>query len=162
MKVAELQSFLESLAMPLDVSGGKSCAAELRRAVAGLGPFSELTVAQFADFLATADTYARTGVVPATGGKGRQAKGPAVDREKVLAASQQLLTLYEQALDASVTFDAIASTVKKLGSKLNKDETLETAKEIGIAGTLKSKKQALEEIERKIVQRKESLQRVSF
>ncbi len=162
MKVAELQSFLNNLADPIEASGGKSCAGDLRRAAHGLTPFAQLTVAQFADFLVTAETYARTGVVP-VGGRGRgSAKGPSVDRDKVVAAAQELLTLYEQALDAELTYAQIASTVKRIGGRLNKDETIQAAKEVGITHTLKTKKQALEELERKIVQRKESLERAAF
>lgn len=160
MKVAELQSFLANLAGPVEASGGKSCATDLRRAAEGLTPFAGLTVAQFADFLAIAETYARTGVVPTTGA--RKAKGPAVDREKVAAAAQELLTLYEQALDAELSYAQIAGVVKRIGGRLNKDETLETAKEVGITHALKTKKQALEELQRKIVQRKESLERATF
>ena len=111
MKVAQLQSYFDSLAGPVEASGGKTCANELRRVAQGLAPFAELTVAQFADFLAAADTYARTGVVPTTGGRGRKAAGPAVDRAKVTAAAQELLTLYEQALDADLSYAQIAAAV---------------------------------------------------
>lgn len=162
MKVAQLQSYLDNLAGPVEASGGKTVANDLRRVAQGLAPFAELTVAQFSDFLAAADEYARTGVVPTAGGRARKAQGPAVDHNKVTAAAQELLTLYEQALDADLTYAQISASVKKIGGRLNKDETIAAAKEVGITHTLKTKKHALEELERKIVERKESLERATF
>jgi hypothetical protein len=160
MKVAELQSFIRSLGQALAASGAKQVSADLERACSGLEPFRELPVAQFADFLAQAETYARTGVVAADAKSKGRSKG--VDREKVKGAAQRILALYERASDVELQYSAIESEIKSLDGRMSKDEVLELAREIGIVGTLKTKKDALERIKRKVAERKQSFERVQF
>lgn len=161
MQVADLQSFLKSLSGPLGAAGGKKVADELDRAAGGLEPFRDLTIAQFADFLMRADEYARTGVIP-TKGKPARRSASTVDRAKVQGLAQEVLGLYERAVDESVEYSAIEAEVARWGKKLNKNEAVELAREVGLNGPIKTKKAALEEVRRKIVERKESFQRTQF
>ncbi len=160
MKVADLQSFIRSLASPLSASGARQVASELERACAGLESFKDLTIAQFADFLDQAERYRRDGVLAPA--KCKQAKSAAVDQHKVQSFAQQILALYERATDADLQYAAIDGEVKKLDRALSKDEAIELARQVAIPGTLKSKKAALDQIARKIKERKESFERTQF
>jgi hypothetical protein len=131
----------------------------------GLEPFRDLTVAQFADFLANAETYARTGVVPATGrAKSSAAKSPAkaADPQALAAAVERMRSLYDRVTSAEVTYAAVESELKRVDKQFKKDECLEIARQFGVTGTLKSKKAALEEIQRLMTERKESFERTRF
>src|SRR5262245_55070164 len=148
MRVADLQSFIRSLANPLSASGARQVAGELERACAGLEPFKDLTIAQFADFLGQAERYRREGVLAP--GQGKHAKSVAVAQQKVQMLAQQILALYERATDADLQYAAIDAEVKKLDRALSKEEAIELARQVAIPGTLKSKKAALDQIGRKI------------
>lgn len=165
MNVKDLQQFLRSLQQPLSTSGAKKAADDLDRTCAGLEPFGELSVAQFADFLARADSYARTGVVPTTGrakpsGARRGAK--AADPEAVRGAVEHVSSLYERVASPEVDYTTIDDEIKKLDKQFTKDGVLEIARGFGITGSLKSKKAALEEIQRRMTERKESYERTQF
>lgn len=159
MKVSDLQEFLRSLAQPLSASGAKKVAEDLERARAGLEPLKELGVGEFADFLSMAHKYSRDGIVPIPS-KSRAKRAPALDPEKVKTAAQHVQGLYEQALDPNFQYTALDAEVKKLDKQLNKDEAIEVARQLNIAKALKSKKDALAEIRRKIADRRGTLDRV--
>jgi hypothetical protein len=160
MKVAELQSFLRSLTGPLAASGGKGVAADLDRAAGGLQPFAEMTIAQLADFLQQAEEYHRTGILPAKPA-GRKKPAAAADPQKISRAVEQLRQLHERAGSDSVDYSTIEREVAAV-AKLKKDDLLAVAREFGISSTLKTKKDAAEAIQRRIVERKESVQRTRF
>jgi alpha-glucuronidase len=165
MNVKDLQQFLCSLQQPLSTSGAKKAADDLDRACAGLAPFGDLSVAQFADFLAKADSYARTGVVPTTGrakAPGARSAAKAVDPEAVRAAVEHISSLYERVAGPDVDYTTIDAEVKKLDKQFTKDGVIEIARGFGISGSLKSKKAALEEIQRRMSERKESYERTQF
>ncbi len=162
MTVADLQQFVRNLGMTLAGAGAKSVAADLERMAAGLQPFHTLSLAQFSDFLVQAESYARTGVVPTSGkGRARAAASKPGSAEKVRAATERIRALYERAVDPSVQYTAIDAEVKSL-DKLTKDEAIQVARELGLAAPLKTKKAALDEIRRKIRERKESFERIQF
>jgi hypothetical protein len=164
MNVKDLTQFLRSLEQALSASGGKSVAGELARMCAGLEPFQDLTVAKFADFLVAAETYARTGVVPTTGrakASGKRA-AKAADPEAVRAAAEHLRSLYERVTSPEVTYATIDAEVRKLEKQFLKDAVIEIARAFGITGTLKTKKAAIEEIHRRMTDRKESHERTQF
>ena len=165
MNVKELQQFVRSLVRPLSVSGAKKVADDLDRMCAGLDPFQDLSIAQFTEFLARADSYARTGVVPTTGRAkaaraGRTAK--VVDPEMIRAATDRMRSLYERVTSPEVDYTTIDAEIKRLDREFAKDAVLEIARGFGIAGSLKSKKAALEEIQRRMSERKESHERTQF
>ena len=78
MQVADLQQFVRSLGTTLQSAGAKSAAGDLEKAAAGLEPFKDMAIAQFGDFLAQAETYARTGVLPTTGKSRSRSTEPSV------------------------------------------------------------------------------------
>ncbi len=163
MNVKDLTQFLRSLEQALSTSGGKSVAGDLGRMCAGLEPFQGLTVAQFADFLVTAETYARTGVVPTTGrAKTSGKRATKADPEAIRAATEHLRSLYERVTSPEVTYATIDAEVRKLEKQFLKDAVIEIARAFGITGTIKSKKAAIEEIHRRMTERKESHERTQF
>lgn len=161
MKVADLQLFLNSLTGPLAASGGKKVADELTAAAAGLQPFETMTVAQFADFLRQAEEYHRTGILPAKSTSRRKAATPP-DPAKLAKAVETLQALYERAGANAVDYSTIESEVGRINKSLKKDELVTVAKDFGIASTPKTKKAAAEAIQRRIVERKESVERTRF
>lgn len=164
MNVDDLRQFLQSLSQPLSTSGAKTAASDLDRMCAGLEPFRTLTVAQFADFLVNAEAYARTGAVPTTGRAKPAAKAAAKagDPEALAAAVEQIRALYDRVTSPEVTYATIDAEVKKLDKAFGKDAVLEIARGLDIRGTLKTKKAALEEIQRRLSERKESFERTRF
>jgi hypothetical protein len=164
MQVADLQQFVRNLGTTLHSAGAKSVAGDLEKAAAGLEPFKDMAIAQFSDFLAQAETYARTGVLPTTGKpRGRAPKPPPQDSaEKVRSATQRVQDLYERAIDPALPYAAIDAEVKAVDKALNKDELMQLARSFGISKPLKSKKDATAEILRKINERKESHERTQF
>jgi hypothetical protein len=164
MNVNDLQQFLRSLSQPLSTSGAKTAANDLERVCAGLEPFRDLTVAQFADFLGNAEAYARTGVVPTTGrAKSSTAKAAKVaDPQAVAVAVEQIRSLYDRVTSPEVTYSTIESEIKRLDKQFKKDELVEIAKAVGISGKLKTKKDAVVEIQRLMTERKESFERTRF
>lgn len=161
MTVADLRQFVRSLSAALAGAGAKSVANDLERIAAGLQPFETLNLAQFADFLGQAETYARTGVLP-TSGKGRKAAAKPDSAETIRAVAQRVRDLYDRVVDPSVQYTAIDAELKSIDKQLNKDEAVQVAREVGIAAALKTKKAALEAIKRKITERKESAERIEF
>ncbi len=165
MNVNDLQQFLRSLSQPLNVSGAKKAADDLERACAGLEPFRDMNVTQFADFLANAEAYARTGVVPATGrakSSAAKAAAKAGDPQALAAAVEQIRSLYDRVTSPEVTYGAIEAEVKRLEKQFKKDDLLEIARGIGISGKLKTKKDSVVEIHRLMTERKESFERTRF
>ncbi len=165
MNVSDLQQFLRSLSRPLSSSGAKSAANDLERACAGLEPFRDLNLAQFADFLARAETYARTGVVPTTKAarsSAGKAAAKAGDPQAVAAAAEQVRSLYDRVTSPEVTYATIEAELKRLDKQFKKDEILEIARGFGVSGTPRSKAAALDEIRRRMSERKESFERTRF
>ncbi len=164
MNVEHLQEFLRSLSQPLSTSGAKTAAADLDRVCAGLEPFCAWGIAQFADFLVTAEEYARTGVVPTTGrAKSASAKtgAKAADPQALARTIEEFRAFYDRVTSPEVTYSAIEAEIKRL-DKLKKDDLLEIAKAIGISAKLKTKKDAVVEIQRLMKERKESFERTRF
>ncbi len=155
MKIADLQSFLCSLGPFLTSAGGSKVAADLEKIALALAPFEPLTTAEFADFLARADEYARTGVVPSKGGRSGRAKAPAKSSaELVKEASQLICSLYEKALDADFRYETVDQQLAGL-SKLKADDLKSLAKEFDIFNVPRKKDDIIAAIARKIKGRRE-------
>ncbi len=163
MNVSQLQSFLASLSQPLSASGAKKVAEDLGRACAALEPFREWSLTQFADFLAAADQYAKTGVVPTAGRSktGRSAAKPG-DPQALAAAIEQVRAFFDRVTSPEVSYTAIETEVKRLEKQFKKDDLFEIAKALGITAKLKTKKDAAAEIQRLMSQRKETFERTRF
>ncbi|MHB8970603.1 MAG: hypothetical protein ACYC3X_07905 [Pirellulaceae bacterium] len=69
---------------------------------------------------------------------------------------------YDRVASPEVTYSTIGAEVKKLDKPFTKDEIFEIARGIGIQGSLKTKRAALDEIHRRMTERKESSQRTQF
>ena len=115
-------------------------------------------MAEFADFLARAKEFDETGVV-STAGKSARKPAKATDADAIAAAAQSYLRLAEQSVDGSVT-DARIDAEMKVLDKLSKDALIAVAREVGVQKTLKTKKDALAELRRRVVERKETYERV--
>jgi hypothetical protein len=163
MRVAELQNFLQALIPPLHASGAKKEIVEdLDRACDGLKPFSDRSVRDFAAFLAKAEEYARTGVVPV---QSKSPKTPRVTKPKVAAltleqAKSLVESLYDQAIVETMTYDLIAAEVKKL-EKLTAKDLGEVARHFELTPG-KVKKASLNAIQEKISRRKATHARNQF
>lgn len=151
MKVAELQEFIRSLAQPLQSAGARGPANDLERVRAGLEPFKELAVGEFADFLVRAHRFTQEGTVPV---KGKTRPKPAADAEKVRAAAQQVQSLCEQALEAALPDAMLDAEMKKLERGLSTEELLEVVRQLALPEGPKTKKDALAAIRQKVAGRK--------
>jgi len=163
MNVSQLQLFLSSLSQPLSASGAKKAAEDLSRACAALEPFREWSLVQFADFLAAADQYAKTGVVP-TSGRARTTRSAAKagDPQALAAAIDQVRAFFDRVTSPEVSYASIEAEIKRLDKQFKKDELLEIAKALGISAKPKTKKDAVAEIQRVMTQRKETFERTRF
>lgn len=159
MTVADFRQFLVSLAAPVEAGGGKSAAADLRRAADGLSPFAELSVPAFADFLARAKEYAETGVISASGARASRSKPPNTEAIHQVAESYQ--RLYERCTNPDVGDHEIAAQIAAI-DRLTKDAVLAVAREVGIHKSFKTKKDALTELRRRILERKQTYERVQM
>jgi hypothetical protein len=151
VKVAELQEFLRSLSQPLQSAGARGPANDLERVRAGLEPFKELAVGEFADFLVRAHRFTVEGTVPV---KSKTRPKPVADAEKVRAAAQQVQSLCEQALEAGVPETTLDAEMKKLEKALSTEDLLEVVRQLALPEGTKTKKDALAAIRQKIAGRK--------
>jgi hypothetical protein len=87
-----------------------------------------------------------------------------VGEAKVRTAAQEVLALAERATDPQVPYATIAAEVQQLDRrlKLSVPEAVQLAREVGVGAGVKSKKAALQVIQRVIEGRKESYQRVQM
>jgi hypothetical protein len=156
MTIADLQSFLRSLAPVLSSAGGSKVAGDLERLANGLATFQSLTIAQFVDFLVRAEDYARTGIVPVQGGRSRKPAKPS--GAAVAEAARLVKSLYEQALQPSFRLDEVDRELRVL-AKLKVEELKLVAKELNMAALPRKKADILADIGRKIKGRREFLDR---
>jgi hypothetical protein len=61
-----------------------------------------------------------------------------------------------------VTYATIDTEMKQLDKQFKKEEIIEIARAIGIQGSLRTKRAAVDEIKRCLTERKESFQRTQF
>lgn len=163
MNIKDVQEFLRSLSRPLSTAGAKKAAEDLERMCAGLEPFRDLGVTQFADFLARAEQYARTGVVPSAGpGRSFRPKPQLLDSQALAAAVEHVRSLYERVSSPEVTYSTLEAEVRRLDKQFSKDAVIEIAKGLGIGVALRTKKAALDEIHRCLRERKETYERTRF
>ena len=160
MKITELQTCLRHLTELLRAANSSLTAIDLEQVVEGLTPFADLTTKQFIEFLAGADEYRKTGAVASKGPK--QPKTKILDEEKLTTALQAIQSLYERATQPEVTYEGIDSEVSKWEKDLSKDEGIELARRFEIVSTFNSKAAAMQEIRRKIAERKAIHERTQF
>lgn len=162
MKITDLQAFVKTLAAPLSSVGvSKTVCTDLERVAAALEPFGDLTISQFADFLAKAEEYHRTGVLASPL---KKARTPAVKPGALTVpeALQRVQCLYDRAPDPTLTYVAIEAEIKQLDKALTLAQALELAQELDLVLSKKTKKATFEEIKRRIFDRKGSFERTQF
>jgi hypothetical protein len=151
------------LKSPLEASGAKKEIVEdLERACGGLQPFAEHPIKDFALFLARAEEYSRTGIIPV---QAKPARAPRTTKPKVpaltLEAAKGLVDqLYERSVADDVTYEYLTSEVQRL-DKLNAKDLTEAAKHFGVVPG-KTKKASLDAILDKITRRKTTHVRTQF
>jgi hypothetical protein len=153
MKVADLQQILANLGPLLETCGTKAASvAELRMVRDGLAPFSQLSLKDFAGFLAKAEAFSR-GDVPVKpprgggaggtgGGGGGRAGAKAAVKVDVNAVVQQVRALYNQAAAQSTTEEVIATQTAPL-DQLSKDGLVVVAEAIELMGMKAKKKEEI-------------------
>ncbi len=163
MKVADLQQYFTDLAKLLHATDGKKSAVELSKIAEGLQPFRDYDLANFASFLARAEDYARTGVLPVVPSKaGPRPKAPAKAKVDVSSLRGEVVNLHNTATSPGVTFEAIEALGPKLDA-LTKADLGSIAEAIGLVGMKnKSKPDILNTIVNRIKSIKQSSIRASI
>jgi hypothetical protein len=148
---------------PLDAAGAKKDIIEdLARAYEGLKPFREHSIKDFAGFLAQAEEYARTGVIPV---QAKPPKAPRAAKLKVPAltledAKALVTSLYDRAIDDAITYEHIGTEIQK-PDKLTAKHLGEVAKHFGLVPG-KAKEGLFDAIREKIERRKTTHVRTQF
>lgn len=165
MKVSSLQQYMLSLVAPLQSSGAAAkVTTDLEQTSHDLQPFAEMEVWQLAELLRQAREYRDTGVLPAPAKK-RAAGGPRASKPKgdpavVLDYAQKVRALEERAAAPESTREELAEGLEKLSlGKLTKDVLVGIAKELSrpVNGRT-TKPQAIDQIRRVVLERKEMLE----
>ncbi len=155
MNVAELQKYLRDLSDFVEGAGGKRVADDIRAAADAFRPFAGRTVRQFADFLAKAEEYDRTGQLAAPPAPARK-KAVKVNPEEV---ADRVKKLYDRVLDPTVSSEEVEQTLQPLDA-LTKDGLLTVALALGLPPGLKSKtKPVLTEVIRSTVRDRRDMHR---
>jgi hypothetical protein len=141
MKVADLHQYFNDLAKLFQATDGKKSAGELFKVAEGLRPFRDYDLIDFANFLARAEDYSRTGLLPVVASKPASRRAPtATPKADLSALRAEVVHLHGTASSPGVTFESIESLEPKLGV-LTKQDLLSVAEAIGLVG-LKSKSKA--------------------
>jgi hypothetical protein len=163
MQTADVQSLVKTIAELARAAGASAKACEaLDRLRSAFDPFRDWPVAQLADFLVKVrEAYERTGtpLLPASAAGVRKSAGKGADPALVESALTRVRELYGRAVQTD--YAVIDAALKDLDKRLTKETAVELARRFEIAKTLKSKKDALTEIRRKIVELKENYGRVT-
>lgn len=163
MKVAALCQSLDGLCQFLENAGAKQTANEWRRLKDALGAFAEPSVTDFCDFLRRAEEYHRTGILPlGKTGTARKPKAQPRSPESLAEAIQKVKEFYESVIRPEVTYEQITAEIKRIEKDFKADELKEVARQLGISRPPKTKKATLEEIHRRMIQRKETIERTNF
>lgn len=145
MKVDDLQQYLSDLARLVQASDGKKAASGLTRIAAGLQPFRDYDLDTFAGFLARAEDYSRTGILPVVTATAKaRPKVPAKSKVDLSALRAETEHLYSTAGSAEITMERIQALAGRL-EPLKKDELAEIAQAIGLVGMGKKTKPAIVE-----------------
>jgi hypothetical protein len=163
MKVGELQQFLSQVVPFVRAAGAaEKVATELGRAVDCLNPFKEKSLAEFNDFLTKADEFDRTGKLSPPPKPVRAPKAPKPPKLSMAEATQIYQALGDRVTDPSLDYATIDMEIDALGS-LTAANLKEVARNAGVTlSTKATKPQILEELKRRIKERKGSFERTQF
>lgn len=140
MKVDDIQRYLLELARLVQAGDGKKAGAGLSRIAEGLQPFRDYDLEVFAGFLARAEDYARTGIIPVSAPKaGTRPKAAPQAKSDAPALRAEVERLYRTAGAPETTIEAIDRLRDKLGP-LKKGELTDIAEAIELIGMAKKTK----------------------
>jgi hypothetical protein len=168
MKVADLQQHLADLKKLLSSAGvNKTILGDLEDIHAGLQPFQETSLKDFANFLQRAEQYRAGGEVPIKPPSGRKRKDPKPVKDKTpapdaTALAREVRQLYDQAATPAVSLAMIEDAMVRIGG-LSKDGLVIVAKavDLKISGSA-TKPKIVDTIRRHLVDRKGSFQRAGL
>jgi hypothetical protein len=160
MKVSELQQFLSQLVGFVRAAGAaEKVAEELGRAAQSLEPFKHKTLAEFNDFLKKAEEFDRTGVLAAPK---KPARAPKAAKLSVKEAAQKFSSLCDRATDPTLDYATIDTEIDALAG-LTAANLKEVARQAHITLPARATKpQILDELKRRIKERKGSFERTQF
>jgi hypothetical protein len=156
MTAATLDTLLRRLADLMEAADGKAAGIKDVRALADrLKPFARLSLAEFGEFLVKAEAYSRGDLEAVFGkktGSARPGKAPA-DPNRVPGAVQRLRTLYERALDPSVTPASVDVVINSVET-FTKAELEQVAAGCGFQQKFKTKAAMLNALQKWVLDRK--------
>lgn len=148
MMVSDLKKLLQDIGTLLENQGAKQRTADIERIATCLDRYSDRTISELCEVqIAGADDSVNE----------RRSDRPRtrpLDHERVREAIDAFRSLYDRAITPDLSFEAITQEIERLEKYLIKEEALEVAKEFGVSGSVKSKIGALQEVGRKIADRK--------
>jgi len=166
MNVADMQALLKAAKHFADAAQISQTASDKLSAVCdALTPFQSMEISAFASLLHQAEEYRRTGVLPVVATSSRVAtkrsRSSSVESAKQIEPLvRQLQDLYSVVHEETVGFGAIDEICEAIG-KLPVADVRAVAGAFDIKVTARTtKKQALEEIKRKLTEQKGSAQRI--
>ncbi len=160
MKIHSLSRFLEQTGELLSDVAGSRASKEWQRLCLALRPFADKTVVEFCDLLLKAEEFQRTGIV----GSSKRRSAKPLNPERIKEFAQHILSLQERSVEPNIDYPDIENEIEKLlGPRtVTKAETIAVAQEINIQKRITSKKDAIAEIKKRIVRRKEGVERAGF
>lgn len=165
MKVSVLQQFLRSLVTPLREAGANEKKAnDLEQTAQALEPFKDQDFGQLAAFLAQAEEFRRSGLLPhlKTGARPRGAAST-LNPAQIQHLVQQIQRLEERAAAPGAPREELAAELDRLGlANLNKSEALALARELSVPTKARTTAQdVLQQIRRLLVEGRQALQQPS-
>jgi hypothetical protein len=166
MKVADVQQFVSGIVQSVRAAGAseKVCS-DLRQVGDLLEPYKERTLAELGGLLRTIDEFQRTGRWPEQITTTKAARRPAASKPPKLTvsqAAQKVMALLERVNDPDLEYGGIDAELKAI-EPLTKPDLLKVAQEVGMTiASRSSKKEILEELRRRVRDRKGSFERTRF
>lgn len=164
--VAQLQQFLDALIEPLKIAGAtdKPCS-EIHQLAEFLEPFKDKSLAELGDMLRMIDEFLRTKQWPEPATKKTSSRKPAAPKAPKLSvpeAVQRVRSLLERINDPNLEYASIDAEINTI-EPLTKGDLLKVAREVGMTIPSRFSKLAiLEEIRRRVRDRKGSFDRTQF
>jgi hypothetical protein len=168
MRVAVVQQFVRSLALPLE--GADFAAAKIKKldeVGVALEPFKEMDLTAFAELLRQAEEYKRTGILPVKARRSsrpKTPKAPPVTDEDIRRISQEIMQLAERAIGPEMSREALEAELNRINlPQYNRSVLLAIAREIGLSPKARTTAQeAIDAIRQKILGRKEAYERMTI
>jgi hypothetical protein len=163
MRVADLKRLLEALPAFLESAGASvKAVGDARKAAEVLAPFQALDLDAFASFLARAEEYDRTGIVPTVAAPKKPARAKAPAKPKMTIADGLALAqaCYEKAIPGGPDDALIEGELKAL-DQLTAGDLNKVAEQFGERKG-KTKKDTLSYITSKILKRRDLALRNNF